>query len=50
MLTMKPNEFFTLVFAKFQAQAEGKSSDDIVVELLKVLSEPELAKYLPKKK
>ena len=38
------------VSANFQAQAEGKSSDDIVVELLKVVSEPEPAKYLPKKK
>ncbi len=38
------------VSANFQAQAEGKSSDDIVLELLKVVSEPEPAKYLPKKK
>ena len=38
------------VSANFQAQAEGKSSDDIVMELLKVVSEPEPAKYLPKKK
>jgi MoxR-like ATPase len=38
------------VSANFQAQAEGKSSDDIVLELLKVVSEPEPAKYLAKKK
>jgi MoxR-like ATPase len=38
------------VSANFQAQAEGKSSDDIVAELLKVVSEPEPPKYVPKKK
>ncbi len=38
------------VSANFQAQAEGKSSDDIVSELLKVVSEPEPAKYVPRKK
>ena len=38
------------VSANFQAQAEGKSSDDIVVELLKVVSDPEPAKYVSKKK
>jgi MoxR-like ATPase len=38
------------VSANFQAQAEGKSSDDIVLELLKVVSEPEPAKYLAKKR
>lgn len=38
------------VSANFQAQAEGKSSDDIVLELLKVISEPEPAKYVSKKK
>jgi MoxR-like ATPase len=38
------------VSANFQAQAEGKSSDDIVIELLKVVSEPEPAKYVSKKK
>jgi MoxR-like ATPase len=36
------------VSANFQAQAEGKTSDDIVRELLKVVSEPEPPKYLPK--
>ena len=38
------------VSANFQAQAEGKSSDDIVLELLKVVSDPEPQKYLPKAK
>ncbi len=41
------------VAANFQAQAEGKTSDDIVEELLKVVGEPEPAKYVasgPKKK
>ena len=32
--------------ANFQAQAEGKTSDDIVVELLKTISDPEPAKYV----
>jgi hypothetical protein len=34
------------VGAIFQAQAEGKTSDDIVEELLKVVGEPEPAKYV----
>jgi MoxR-like ATPase len=38
------------VSANFQAQAEGKTSDDIVVELLKIVSEPEPSKYVGKKK
>jgi MoxR-like ATPase len=38
------------VSANFQAQAEGKSSDDIVMELLKLVSDPEPAKYVTKKK
>ena len=38
------------VSANFQAQAEGKTSDDIVVELLKIVSEPEPSKYAAKKK
>jgi MoxR-like ATPase len=33
------------VSANFQAQAEGRNSDDIVVELLKIVSEPEPPKY-----
>jgi MoxR-like ATPase len=36
------------VSANFQAQAEGRTSDDIVLELLKVVSDPEPQKYLPK--
>ena len=35
------------IAANFQAQAEGKNSDDIVTELLKVVGEPEPAKYVP---
>ena len=38
------------VSANFQAQAEGRTSDDIVVELLKLVSEPEPKKYVEKKK
>jgi MoxR-like ATPase len=34
------------VGANFQAQAEGKSSDDIIEDLLKVVGEPEPAKYV----
>ncbi len=33
--------------ANFQAQAEGKTSDDIVAELLRVVGESEPAKYVP---
>ena len=36
--------------ANFQAQAEGKTSDDIVADLLRTVGEPEPAKYAPKKK
>jgi MoxR-like ATPase len=36
--------------ANFQAQAEGRSSDDIVKELLKVIGEPDVAKYQRAKK
>jgi MoxR-like ATPase len=38
------------VSANFQAQAEGKTSDDIVAELLKIVSEPEPKKYVDKKR
>jgi len=38
------------VSANFQAQAEGKSSDDIVSELLKIVSEPEPKKYVDRKR
>jgi MoxR-like ATPase len=35
--------------ANFQAQAEGKSSEDIIEQLLKVIGEPEVPKYKSKK-
>jgi MoxR-like ATPase len=38
------------VSANFQAQAEGRTSDDIVIELLKAISDPEPKKYVEKKK
>ena len=38
------------IAANFQAQAEGKTTDDIVSELLVAVSEPEPAKYVTKKK
>ena len=38
------------VSANFQAQAEGRNSDDIVAELLKIISEPEPRKYVEKKR
>jgi MoxR-like ATPase len=38
------------VSANFQAQAEGRTSDDIVAELLKIVSEPEPRKYVDKKR
>ena len=34
------------IAANFQAQAEGKTSDDIIEELLKVIGEPEPTKYV----
>ena len=34
------------IAANFQAQAEGKTSDDIVTELLKAIGEPEPTKYV----
>ncbi len=36
--------------ANFQAQAEGKTSEDIIQQLLAVVGEPELAKYEKRKK
>jgi MoxR-like ATPase len=33
------------ISTNFQAQAEGKTSEDIVHELLKTVGEPEVAKY-----
>ncbi|CAN5120323.1 MoxR family ATPase [soil metagenome] len=38
------------IAANFQAQAEGKSSDDIIAELLLAVSDPEPAKYVTGKK
>ena len=38
------------VSANFQAQAEGKTSDDIVAELLKAVGEPEPPKYVAGKR
>ncbi len=38
------------VSANFQAQAEGKNSDDIVAELLKIVSETEPKKYADRKR
>jgi MoxR-like ATPase len=38
------------VSANFQAQAEGRTSDDIVIELLKIISEPEPKKYVERRK
>ena len=38
------------VSANFQAQAEGRTSDDIVIELLKAISDPGPKKYAEKKK
>ena len=38
------------VSTNFQAQAEGKTSEDVVQQLLKELPEPEPAKYEKKKK
>jgi MoxR-like ATPase len=38
------------VSANFQAQAEGRTSDDIVTELLKIVGDPEPKKYADKKK
>jgi MoxR-like ATPase len=36
--------------ANFQAQAEGKTSDDIVEKLLTVIDEPEVGKYERRKR
>jgi len=38
------------VSTNFQAQAEGKSSEDVIEQLLQVIAEPEVAKYEKKKK
>ncbi|HXG12447.1 MAG TPA: MoxR family ATPase [Gemmataceae bacterium] len=38
------------ISTNFQAQAEGKTSEDIIQELLKVVGEPEVAKYERRKR
>src|SRR5262249_34694572 len=38
------------ISTNFQAQAEGKTSEDIIQELLKTVGEPEVAKYERRKK
>jgi MoxR-like ATPase len=38
------------ISTNFQAQAEGKTTDDIIEQLLKTVSEPEVAKYAPRKR
>jgi MoxR-like ATPase len=38
------------VSTNFQAQAEGKSSEDVIHQLLKTVSEPEIGKYDKRKK
>jgi len=38
------------VSTNFQAQAEGKTSEDVINELLKVVGDPEVAKYEKRKK
>jgi len=38
------------ISTNFQAQAEGKTSEDIIMELLKVTGEPEVQKYQRPKK
>jgi MoxR-like ATPase len=38
------------ISTNFQAQADGKTSEDVIEELLKVIGEPEVAKYEKKRK
>src|SRR5262249_17275669 len=38
------------ISTNFQAQAEGKTSEDVIAELLKVIGDPEPPKYGPRKK
>jgi MoxR-like ATPase len=38
------------ISTNFQAQAEGKTSEDVIFELLKVVGDPEVAKYEKRKK
>jgi MoxR-like ATPase len=38
------------VSTNFQAQAEGKTSEDVIEQLLQVVAEPEVAKYEKRRK
>ena len=38
------------ISTNFQAQAEGKTSEDIILELLKVIGDPEVTKYERRRK
>src|SRR5207237_7739440 len=38
------------VSTNFQAQAEGKATEDVVTQLLKVIEDPDIAKYEKRKK
>jgi MoxR-like ATPase len=38
------------VSTNFQAQAEGKTSEDVITQLLKVIEDPDIAKYEKKRK
>jgi MoxR-like ATPase len=38
------------IAANFQAQAEGKTSDDLIVKLLAAIEDPEVGKYEKKKR
>ena len=38
------------VSTNFQAQAEGKTSEDVIEQLLKVIENPDVAKYEKRKK
>jgi MoxR-like ATPase len=38
------------VSTNFQAQAEGKTSEDVIEELLRTVGDPEVAKYEKRKK
>ena len=38
------------ISTNFQAQAEGKTSEDVIAQLLTVVGDPEVGKYEKKKK
>ncbi len=38
------------ISTNFQAQAEGKTSEDVIGQLLQVIEDPEIAKYEKRKK